>query len=187
MIAAADIPLFARPFYFLRHGETTANLYNTLAGSLDVELTPLGHEQAQNAARRLQHAGITDIHSSDLQRARLTAEYVGGVLGLDVHLVPALRERSWGVMEGQSRTLRRKGDLPEGAETTAEYMARVLSGCASIKPGALPLLVAHSGVYRVLCRTLKLHDPEEPVENCLPIRFVPTGDNSWAQEPLCAL
>ena len=48
-----SIELFKRPFYYLRHGETESNAAFLIAGSLDVDLTPLGRKQAQAAAAAL--------------------------------------------------------------------------------------------------------------------------------------
>ena len=37
-----NVALFTIPFFYLRHGETTANATQTIGGSSDVKLTPLG-------------------------------------------------------------------------------------------------------------------------------------------------
>jgi len=43
-----DIPVFRQSFFFLRHGESTANVARIVGGTLDVELTTRGHEQARS-------------------------------------------------------------------------------------------------------------------------------------------
>ena len=55
----------------IRHGQSTWNLDNRFTGWVDVELTPLGVEQAQTAGRRLKAAGFDfDIaYTSVLKRA----------------------------------------------------------------------------------------------------------------------
>jgi 2,3-bisphosphoglycerate-dependent phosphoglycerate mutase len=167
------IPLLARPFYFLRHGETESNAAGTLAGSIDVPLTERGHAQARAAAAALENCGITVIYSSALRRARDTADYIAGMLRLPVSIVPELAERHWGVLEGKSRELRVPGITPPGAETPEEFTARVFRGLAKIKPEDLPLIVSHSGVFRVLCRTLGIAEPAERVDNARPVRCIP--------------
>ena len=57
----------------------------------------------------------------------------------------------------------------------------MLSGLARID-GEVPLVVAHSGVFRVLCRTLEIVETEGPVSNALPLRFVPLAESGWKLE-----
>lgn len=174
------IPMFARPFYYLRHGETETNASRLVAGSLDVDLTALGRKQARTAAKMLASEPITGIYSSPLKRASHTAEPIGKALKLPVIIIPEISERNWGALEGQPRGSRVRGVTPEGAETMAEFTRRVLSGFTRID-SHVPLVVAHSGVFRVLCRTLDIVEAEAPVANALPLRFVPVQDR-WRVE-----
>lgn len=173
--------MFRRPFYYLRHGETESNANRTIAGSLDVDLTPLGREQALAAAAVLANEPITAVYSSPLRRARDTATPIAEILRLPVLIVPEIAERNWGELEGKPRGTRMKGKTPEGGERVEDFMQRVLTGLTRID-GAVPLLVAHSGVFRVLCRTLEIVETEGPVSNALPLRFVPLADGGWKLE-----
>ena len=175
------IALFTRPFYYLRHGQTETNAYRLVAGSLDVDLTPLGREQAHAAAKVLASAPITHIYSSPLKRARHTAEPIAAELGLPVSIIAELAERNWGDLEGKPRGSRRKGIMPSGAETTEAFTARVLSAFAQIDTD-VPLVIAHSGVFRVLCRTLDIVESEDAVANALPLRFEPLATGGWKLE-----
>ena len=174
------VPMFGRPFYYLRHGETEANAAGTIAGSLDVELTALGREQARLAARALAKTPITAIYASPLRRARETAQPIAEALGLPVTILDDIAERNWGDLEGMPRHSHVRGVKPIGGESTEIFMSRVLSGFARVS-SELPLLVAHSGVFRVLCRTLNIVETEGPVANCLPLKFVPI-DGGWKIE-----
>ena len=176
------IALFGRPFYFLRHGETESNARGIIGGSLDVDLTPLGREQAVRAAAALSSSHITHVYSSPLKRALRTATPIGEALHLPVSVVDELAERNWGVLEGQPRAERRRGETPEGAETPQVFMERVMKGLARVE-GEAPLIVAHSGTFRVLCRTLSIVEAETPVTNALPLRFVPLDAGGWKIEP----
>lgn len=158
------MPLLRHAFFFLRHGETEANVHGVVAGSRDVPLTALGHAQAHAAAAALKGRGITAIYASALRRARDTADYVARELGLPVEIIPELGERNWGILEGKPRGLRVRGITPPGAETPEAYASRVLAGLAKID-GGVPLIVAHSGVFRVLCETLGVAEPVDPVFN----------------------
>jgi probable phosphoglycerate mutase len=173
--------MFERPFYYVRHGETETNAYRLVAGSLDVDLTALGREQAQAAAAMLVGEPITHIYSSPLKRARHTAQPIAAALKLPVTVLAEIAERNWGDLEGKPRGSRRKGIMPNGAETTEAFIERVLSGFALID-SEMPLVVAHSGVFRVLCRTLQIAESEAPVANAIPLRFVPQTRGGWKLE-----
>lgn len=173
--------MFALPFYFLRHGETEANASRIVSGSLDVDLTPLGREQAQAAALALASTPITAIYSSPLRRARETAEPVAQALRLPVTIIPELAERSRGELEGKPSDTRIRGALPQGSESFEDFTRRVLQGLSQVDSGA-PLLVAHLGVFRALCHTLEIVHTEGPVANALPLRFVPLAAGGWKLE-----
>ncbi len=99
--------------YLVRHGQSTGNIGGTLMGQSDHALTPLGERQARAAAARLAPFGPMPVYSSDLPRARATAEYVvgawmaaagvGAAAGRPARLTldPRLREISLGDYEGR--------------------------------------------------------------------------------------
>jgi broad specificity phosphatase PhoE len=64
--------------YLVRHGQSTGNIGGTLMGQSDHPLTPLGEAQARAVAARLAPVGPMPVFSSDLPRARTTAEYIVG-------------------------------------------------------------------------------------------------------------
>ena len=183
-LTAANVALFRQPFIFMRHGESEANLADTMAGSLDVALTERGRAQAQAAAASLKNSGISAIYSSTLSRARDTAAYAAAVLNLPVNEIAALGERNWGEVEGKPRAQVRRDVTPPGGETPQQFAERVLRGCAQIDARGLPLLVAHSGVFRVLCRTLGLHEPDQPYFNAAPTRIEPASGGGWQITPM---
>src|SRR5687768_13103713 len=89
----------------VRHGESTWNAQSRWQGQADPPLSPLGERQAEEAAERLaQTASITEIWTSDLVRARRTAELIATQLGVpDVREEPRLRERDVGSWSGLTR------------------------------------------------------------------------------------
>lgn len=177
------LPLFRGPFAYLRHGETEHNRLRLIAGSLDVPLNATGLAQARTAAASLRGSAVDAIWASPLQRAHDTARCVADVLGLEITLLAELAERNWGVLEGRPRAERIRGTTPAGAESPEEFRDRVLRGFGRIQPSGLPLIVAHSGVYRVLGDRLGLPPQDAPVANSLPLRLHFTGDR-WLSEPL---
>jgi broad specificity phosphatase PhoE len=169
-----DVPLFGRPFYFLRHGESESNRLKTVAGSIDVELTDIGRGQARAAIEQVRPLGVTHVASSHLRRARETAAIIAGALALPHVVIPELAERNWGDLEGKPLAQRvRNAPLPPGAETAEEFLVRVRGGLARVRADGVPLVVAHSGTHRVLCRLLGLPESADAISNCCPVRFSP--------------
>lgn len=176
-------PLLAAPFCFLRHGETDNNRLGLIAGMTDVPLNAKGIEQARDAAQRLAAAGIDAIWSSPLTRARTTAQHVAAALGLPVVVVPQLAERNWGELEGTPRELRAPGMTPPGGESLEAFIARTLAAFEQVRASRLPLIVAHSGTFRVLRERLRLPPGGAPVANCAPLLLSPLH-GGWCVESL---
>ncbi|MFJ2861338.1 histidine phosphatase family protein [Kitasatospora sp. NPDC087314] len=85
---------------FWRHGQTSWNLESRFQGTTDIELTDQGVLQAQRAARLLSGLRPDLLISSDLTRARHTAEELAKVTGLDVQHHEGLRETYAGSWQG---------------------------------------------------------------------------------------
>ena len=179
-----DVPLFGRPFYFLRHGESESNRLKIVAGSIDVELTDAGRAQAREAIELLRPLGVTHVASSNLRRARETAAIVSRALALPHVVLPDLAERNWGELEGKPLASRVRGSPPAGAETAEEFVARVRGALAQIRAEGVPLVIAHSGTHRVLCRLLGLPESADAIANCRPVRFTPPAQagGAWSLE-----
>jgi probable phosphoglycerate mutase len=105
----------------------------------------------------LRGRGIASIVSSPLQRAVVTAEAVGSVLGLAVATEDDLQEVCFGVHEGTTQhavwfTAWVAGEAtPEGAESFAELRSRAVAGLAAALVHPAPVLVvAHGALFRAL-------------------------------------
>src|ERR671910_3317781 len=138
-----------------RHGETDWNRELRIQGSSDIELNELGRRQAQSLAQELTDVDLDAIYSSDLARARQTAEAVAATHALEVRFDARLRERSFGSWEGLTRE--DIDELPAGShhdgETDEEVRARVLEAIAEIAaahPGEQVLVVSHGGALNAL-------------------------------------
>ncbi|MEN9790972.1 MAG: hypothetical protein RLZZ63_630 [Gemmatimonadota bacterium] len=160
-----------RGFYFLRHGESEHNRLDRVNGWTDSALTDRGEAQARAAAHRLATYPIHRIVTSDLQRARRTADIVAETRGaIEVEVFPGLRERHWGCYEDGPRSLRPALDeVPEGGEGPDDYYRRVVGTLALIRPDSRTLIVAHAGSLRVLKRLLAVEDQDARVENAVPL------------------
>lgn len=86
-----------------RHGQTGHNASGRFQGQLDVPLDDAGRRQAARAATMLRGLAPTRIVSSDLSRARDTADALGALTGLDVETDPDLREVYAGQWQGLLR------------------------------------------------------------------------------------
>src|SRR5687767_15916178 len=86
--------------YIFRHGETDWNLARRIQGHTDIALNERGRDQARDLANRLERYPIQAILSSDLARARETAEIVARRSDVPVFVDERLREASLGDAEG---------------------------------------------------------------------------------------
>jgi alpha-ribazole phosphatase len=85
-----------------RHGNTKGNSAERFWGNTDVELNADGINQAERLRDRLAGEKIDAIYSSDLCRAKATAEIVASRHGLKVTVCPELHEINFGQAEGLS-------------------------------------------------------------------------------------
>ena len=158
--------------YLIRHGEVVDASTRRFCGHIDVPLSPAGEAQLHTLALELASKPLAAIYSSDLSRARLSAEILATPHGLTPETIPALREMSMGRWEGLT------GEEIQASEPEAfnDWMSRIgefpfpegeslLDLERRVWPALLDLLdrhrgqsfavVAHGGVNRViLCRAL---------------------------------
>jgi probable phosphoglycerate mutase len=148
-----------------RHGESDWNHAGRWQGFADRPLTELGRRQATELAERLHDIPLDAVYSSDLERARTTAEAVAEAQGLTVTTLPALREVDVGSWQGLTREeaqARFPDDFrvwengstgwPDG-ETYAQMSERVVATVLEIAArhdGGCVLVVAHGGPIRAL-------------------------------------
>ncbi len=148
-----------------RHGESDWNRSKQWQGFTDRPLTDVGRRQAAELAERLRDTELDAIYSSDLQRARETAEIVAASKGLSVETTPDLREVDVGSWSGLTRA-KAEAEFPEGyarwlnggegwddGETYEQMGARVVRAIQRIaksNQGGRVLVVAHGGSIRAV-------------------------------------
>jgi probable phosphoglycerate mutase len=140
----------------VRHGETEWNRIGRHQGHLDSPLTQRGTQQARAMAEALSGMAIQAVYSSDLGRARQTAEIIAARLPSRVHYDERLRERNYGILEGltlsEFREKYASGDpeykVPEGESLRQKYLRNVecVEDLARTHAGTALLVVAHGGV-----------------------------------------
>ena len=148
--------------YLMRHGADPSDRYG---GWSTYGLTEKGRAQVHNAKSKLCNKGITQIFSSDLARAKETAEIVADELSLTVTYLPQFRESNNGLLAGMLKTeaaekypgmywnaLDWTETWPEG-ESPEQFFCRIENAWYEFKKqvGAdNVLLVSHGGVMNII-------------------------------------
>jgi broad specificity phosphatase PhoE len=194
----------ARTLLLARHGETEWNLAGRWQGHTDIALSATGRGQAAALAERLGNLGVpvARIRSSDLARARETAEIVARRLGVgDLVIDARLRERAFGVFEGLTRREcedrypdvwasyeRDRKLIPPGGEPHADVVARLRAAVAdALEPapgdGHAVLLVGHGGSLRLFLAD-RYGRPFPPIGNAALLRITAAGEHPGEIEDL---
>ena len=147
----------------VRHGQSTWNADGRWQGQADPPLSPLGEHQAADAAVRVEP--VEALWTSDLVRARRTADIVAQRIAVPVRVDRRLRERDAGPWQGHTRAeiderwpgYLETGRRPAGFEPDEALLDRVLSAIEAIADahsGQRILVVTHGGIVRTLERHL---------------------------------
>jgi broad specificity phosphatase PhoE len=91
-----------RRLWLVRHGTTLWNTEQRFCGHSDIPISSEGQTQARWLARRLRTQSITTIYTSDLLRARQTAEIIAAQSPhpVQIEVSSAWREIAFGAWEG---------------------------------------------------------------------------------------
>ena len=153
----------------VRHGETAWNAEHRVQGQLDIPLNEIGLRQAQAVAGQLKEERFDAIYSSDLVRARQTADPIAYFLSIKILLEKDLRERHYGIFERLTYAevkarypedyARFEARDPEYAFRTGEslrnFSARsisIITRIANSHPDKSILVFTHGGVLDKLYR-----------------------------------
>lgn len=160
-----------------RHGQTDFNAPPVrIQGTLDPPLNETGRAQARELADLVAGEGVAALYTSDMVRARQTAEIVAERLGLEPVVEPRVRECAWGAWEGRlvediareepdewqawldaGESFRFPSAPGKPGESLEEHMQRTTAALDDIRSGELPaLVVCHGGTVRV---ALAARDP----------------------------
>jgi probable phosphoglycerate mutase len=156
----------------VRHGESKWNVTGQVQGQSPEAggLTERGFAQARATAEAIFANGtvVTRVVSSDLLRARQTAEVIAGALGVAITHDPSLREQALGDLEGIRfadshdgvpideviATLWATPTLaPPGGESVGALQARIVAALrrlAEPPDGPGTLVITHGGPVRVV-------------------------------------
>lgn len=155
-------------FYLVRHGETEWNVKDLLQGTSDSPLTEKGINDAKNVAKKLKNIKFDLVFSSDLLRAKRTAEIIALEHKLTVETNNLLRERYFGHLEGkpndeyrnwakafkdltdEERFTSKISDDIESDEEIATRLLQFIREIAIGNPGKTILAVSHGGIIKTL-------------------------------------
>lgn len=158
--------------YIVRHGETEFNVANIMQGHTDAPLTEIGIKQAKDLGEVFKDINFNVVFSSDLLRARRTAEFILAERNLAINTSHILRERNYGKYDGgplgvyreenkeifekmknMHRLERRKINVASGVESDEEMYNRLipfLKELAVAHADKTVLVTTHGGIIRVL-------------------------------------
>ncbi len=159
----------AATLYFVRHGETDANVTDKIQGQTDIPLNARGIAQAKLVSERLKGMHFDAIYSSPLSRAAATAQAIAN--GREIIFLPELMEWNLGEWQGKSLTeikekypeehkLYFRNSIyfrPSGGESRREFRDRaelVLDIIAKNHDGQTVLCVTHGGFMRAVLLTV---------------------------------
>ena len=177
-------------FIIVRHGFSAYNKERRYTGQRDIDLDPIGREQAIVTGRYiLENYSVDAVYASDLRRAVETAKPVADALGLPVIPKKSLREISLGCFEDhlidrvreefperfvKSRTENGYCRLAADGESYAEVVGRAISEInllARRHDGETVLIASHGGCIRAML----IHWLGIPLENMRGVPIVPNA------------
>ena len=144
--------------YLVRHGQTDWNLEKKTQGHTDISLNDNGREQAKLVSKVIKDYKIDKIYSSDLLRARETADIINEKFGLNILTDNRLREINYGDLEGIPRTMLSQdvwdvfnnNPLELHAEPMLDVYTRIKNFFDSLNYDEDILIVTHGGALRAI-------------------------------------
>lgn len=164
--------------YLVRHAEAEGNLFRRINGIYDAPLSPMGRRQKKPLAERFRSVPLTAVYSSDLRRARETAEALYLPKKLPLITLRELREVNMGAWEDKCWGLIEKLEPEQywlfsndparwsvpGCEPWTETRLRMRAAMLRIaaeNPGGCVGVVSHGSAIRILLTELLGYASEE--------------------------
>ena len=170
-----------RQIYYVRHGDTDLNEESgehsseqPVRGWSSVSLNDDGRKEAAKAAESVKSLGITHIVSSDLPRAKETANIIGNKIGITPEFEPGLR--TWDLGDLTEKSGKEVHDQvnhyckealderpPGSSESFNEFKDRILSTTSKILQNHPEdhkiLVVSHNSPERVIHSWIEAGQP----------------------------
>lgn len=171
--------LIRKPFYFIRHGETDANV------DLEKEwlddnppLNRKGISQAETSRGLIERLELGSACFSPIRRAVETKNILLASSDLKQHELYDLRECNTPTWYNMVR-------LEEGAgyhvcDEVKEFLSRTIVGVnQALQTSSIPLVIAHGGIHWALCYHMSIENHPWKIGNCQLVYFEPVGQSSW--------
>jgi broad specificity phosphatase PhoE len=168
--------MLASMIQLVRHGETALNAARVVQPE-DTLLNAQGLRQAERVAARLAELSVAQLLSSDLPRARMTADAIGRATGAVVEQTSLLQERNFGALRGRpyaeiGRDIFAPDYVPPDGEAWIEFDARVARAWARVVELAATLsgnlaVVTHG----LVCRSIAEQFLALPPGQSVPLRW----------------
>jgi broad specificity phosphatase PhoE len=140
----------------IRHGATDWNLQGRCQGATDLPLSEVGIRQAEEIAATLSAESVRAVYSSDLKRARQTAQLISQPHDIEVAIEQDIRELDHGALEGLT--------FAEIKENYPAFISRWRTEPAEIQvPGGERLIDVAERAWQGLNRITGRHEPGESV------------------------
>jgi len=176
--------------YMIRHGQSESNGKGLWTGWQDVPLTEKGCEDARAAREVLKDVPFDKVYSSDLQRARQTAELA--LPGCAYEALPVLREIHVGDLQGKPLQIltpqeqahaTAEGYTSWGGESRADHRQRMREFLTLLEERGDETVAAfaHGGCLKsMLCEVLETVFPFSAIrcENCA-VAIFEQADGRW--------
>lgn len=168
----------------IRHSESVYNSENKECGWIDSPLTPYGHEQAQEVAKRLPNIHWDFIFESDLIRSQQTTDEIIKILCYTPTRISSdkIKERNYGIYAGLdkktvSQEIRRGWNVTvEGGENLKQVYNRAVPYYQNeilpkLKSNKNIIISAHGNSLRALVKYIENISDEE-----IPYLEIATGE-----------
>lgn len=193
--------------FLIRHGESMGNAKGIHQGQTnDFPLSDTGKKQVELLKKRFENIKIDAIYSSDLKRAKETAEIISESKNLKVITDSRLRERDFGVI-GEEKELMtawknyiqqeiKKGISPRevtpiNGESDKDHFTRVASFFEDLKKNhqkdSTFIVVAHGGTNKVVFGVIghfSLDEMYKTPQGNTCINEIIFEDNKWSVQSL---
>jgi probable phosphoglycerate mutase len=187
----------------VRHGASEAALlgqsFAMVDGQGDPALSAIGIEQARSVAATLRRESFSGIFASSLRRTQETAAPLAAATGLEVAVLPDLREINLGELEGGEYRIKvaegdplvaeiarqERWDVISGAESPEQFSGRLRAAiaeiAATVPAGTTAVAFVHGAVIGDLCALATGSRPFAflNADNGSISSLVVHGDGSW--------
>jgi probable phosphoglycerate mutase len=189
--------------YLVRHGKTDWNSQKLLQGHTDIALNNEGKLAAVELSKKLKNLKFDLIFSSDLLRAKETAEIIANEHDIKVQTDESLRERRFGSFEGkphdsiievdeilaklsdEERYVYKHEDEIESDKEVMDRFLVFLKHVSKLNLGKTVLMVTHGGTMRAFLTKLGVINKDRrkiSIGNLSYVNFDSDGENFNVKE-----